>query len=257
MNYIWQHKEAFFGTAVFIIAVMLFLLLCGLKEPDPPYVEECILLDFSTPTTETTLLEQTGGGGNPDAGASNAIPQDNHNTSTQNSNSNSISNQGFETQASEDAPTLQSGNEPSSETPSPTPTPAPTSKTEGRINFGGIVGGTGSGTSGSGTGSGNPGLGGGTGSGSGTGSGPGGSGGSIGNRKVTKIDPVGKDNMTGTVKLKILVNENGVVESVTVVSTDCTECTKPAIEAVKKWKYEAKPGSGTQTGIVTVEFKLR
>ena len=93
MNYFMQHKEAFIGSAIFIAAVLLFLLLCGLKMPDPPLVEECILLDFSTPTEESTLLDTRGGGGNPNAGASTAnATTSNQNTSTQNSNSNSNSN---------------------------------------------------------------------------------------------------------------------------------------------------------------------
>ena len=134
----------------------------------------------------------------------------------------------------------------------------PTSRAEGRVNFGGLAGGNASGNGGSGTGSGNPGWGGGSGSGGGSGTGPGGIGGSIGNRKVTKVLPENKDNMTGTVKLKITVNEKGIVETAEpAAGTTCSECVPFAIKAVKQWKYEAKPGSGTQTGIVTVEFKLK
>ncbi|MBQ2076989.1 MAG: hypothetical protein II471_05685, partial [Bacteroidales bacterium] len=107
-----QHKEAFIGSAIFVIAVLLFLLLCGLKMPDPPLVEECILLDFSTPTEESTLLDTRGGGGNPNAGASTAnATTSNQNTSTQNSNSNSNSNPSVESQAFEDAAPLPSGND--------------------------------------------------------------------------------------------------------------------------------------------------
>ncbi len=218
MNYFMQHKEAFIGSAIFVIAVLLFLLLCGLKMPDPPLVEECILLDFSTPTEESTLLDTRGGGGNPNA---------------------------------------PSGNDSKGET-TENVEPTPTSRAEGRVNFGGLAGGNASGNGGSGTGSGNPGWGGGSGSGGGSGTGPGGIGGSIGNRKVTKVLPENKDNMTGTVKLKITVNEKGIVETAEpAAGTTCSECVPFAIKAVKQWKYEAKPGSGTQTGIVTVEFKLK
>ena len=258
MNYFMQHKEAFIGSAIFVIAVLLFLLLCGLKMPDPPLVEECILLDFSTPTEESTLLDTRGGGGNPNAGASTAnATTSNQNTSTQNSNSNSNSNPSVESQAFEDASPLTSGNDSKGET-TENVEPTPTSRAEGRVNFGGLAGGNASGNGGSGTGSGNPGWGDGSGSGGGSGTGPGGIGGSIGNRKVTKVLPENKDNMTGTVKLKITVNEKGIVETAEpAAGTTCSECVPFAIKAVKQWKYEAKPGSGTQTGIVTVEFKLK
>ncbi len=248
-----QHKEAFIGTVIFIAAVIMFLLFCGLKMPDPPLVEECIILDFTTPTEETPLLEQRGGGGNPNAGASTSnATTSSQNTSTQNSNSNSNSNPNVESQAFEDAATLPSGNESNEES---TEEPAPVSKAEGKLNFGGLSGNSGSGSGGSGSGGGNPGYGGGSGSGGGSGNGPGGVGGSIGNRKVTKVSPPQKAGMFGEVKLKITVNENGTVETVVPISNTCAECVSDAINAVKKWKYEPMPGKGTQTGIVTVEFK--
>ncbi len=157
-----------------------------------------------------------------------------------------------ESQAFEYAAHLPSGNDSKGETKENVE-PTQTSRTDGRVNFGGLFGGSGSGN-------GNPGWWGGSGSGGGSGTGPaGGVGGSIGNRKViSKVYPENKDNMTGTVKLKITVNEKGIVETAEPTSeTTCSECVPFAIKAVKQWKYEAKPGSGTQTGIVTVEYKLR
>ena len=258
MNYFMQHKGAFIGTTIFVALLLLFLLFCGLTIPedDDKIIEKCILLDFTTPSEESTLLDTRGGGGNPDAGASTAnATTSNQNTSTQNSNSNSNSNPSVESQASEDAPHLPSGNESTSETTENTE-PKQTSRAEG-LNFGGLAGGSGSGNSGNGAGGGNPGFGGGSGSGGGSGNGPGGNGGDLGNRKVSKVEPEKKDNMTGTVKLEIIVNEKGIVESAIVKETNCTECSPYAIKAVKQWRYEAKPGSGTQKGIVTVEFKLK
>lgn len=251
MNYFMQHKEAFIGSAIFAAAVLLFLLLCGYTMPDPPLVEECILLDFSSTPTEAPQIAETttGGGGNPNAGASQA---------TNPKPSNQITNPtaGVVTGNDVSTPAMQEGAAPEQETVE-TSQPTPTSKTEGKVNFGGLSGGSGSGTSGTGSGGGNPGWGGGTGSGGGTGNGPGGIGGSLGNRKVTKVEPEHKEGMVGTVKLKITVNERGVVEFAEPVSNNCSECVSYAIKAVKQWKYEAKPGSGTQTGIVTVEFKQK
>lgn len=260
MNYFAQHKEAFIGTAIFIAAVLLFLLLCGLKMPDPPLVEESIILDFTTPTEEITLHDRVGGGGNPNAGASTASASTStQNTSTQNSNSNSNtnSNPSVESQAFEEAATLPSGNDSKGEE-TKEPAPAPVSKAEGKLNFGGLANGKGSGNSGSGTGGGNPGFGGGNGSGGGSGNGPGGVGGSLGNRKVTKKDPEQREGMFGTVKLKITVNEKGKVETAEpTTGTTCQECVPFARKAVMQWQYEPKPGSGTQTGIVIVEFKQK
>lgn len=250
MNYLMQHKEAIIGTAIFIAAVLLFLLLCGYTMPDPPYVEECIVLDFTTSPIENppAPANTSGGGGNPNAGASKA-------TNPQPSDHITNPTSGVLT-GNESAPAMQEGSAPEQEVVD-VPEQKPTSKTEGRVNFGGLSGGSGSGSSGSGTGGGNPGWGGGSGSGGGSGNGPGGIGGSIGNRKVTKVEPDHKEGMVGTVKLKISVNEKGIVETADPISNTCSECVSYAIAAVKKWRYEAKPGSGTQTGIVTVEFKQK
>lgn len=255
MNFFKQHNQGIIGATVYTVVAILILLLLGFTIPVPPPVEECILLDF-------------GGGGNPNAGAS-ASASSNHNTSTQNSNSNSNSNSnpvsGVETQAFEDAASLQSSNvktetqEQTQNTTEPVSEPQPTvNQRAANLGFGNVTGGTGTGNSGTGTGGGNPGYGGGSGSGGGNGTnGLGGIGGNIGNRKVTKVEPDHKDNMTGTVVLKVMVNEKGIVENVSLVSSNCSECTQYAIAAVKKWKYEAKPGTGTQTGQVTVEFKQK
>jgi hypothetical protein len=46
-----------------------------------------------------------------------------------------------------------------------------------------------------------------------------------------------------------------VILNLNIISTNCNECVQPAKDAVKQWLYEAKPGSGYQTGNVTIEFK--
>ncbi len=78
-----------------------------------------------------------------------------------------------------------------------------------------------------------------------------------GSRGVIKVDPVAKDNSYGTVKFKITVNETGKVTDITLISTTCDECIQPAKDAIEKWKYEPKPGSGYQIGTVIIEFKQR
>jgi TonB family protein len=121
------------------------------------------------------------------------------------------------------------------------------------MNFGD---GTGTGTAGSETGAGNPGTGGG-GDGTGTGPGPGGVGGSLDGRgMLKKVNPKNQDNLEGRVVLKITVDENGNVTNISLISSNCNQCTQLAIDAVKQWKYEKKPGAGYQTGTVAVEFRL-
>jgi TonB family protein len=78
-----------------------------------------------------------------------------------------------------------------------------------------------------------------------------------GNRQLIKVDPESRDNMYGTVILKITVNENGIVTDINLVSTNCDQCVKAATDAIKKWQYEPLPGSGYQIGIITIEFKQK
>jgi len=140
---------------------------------------------------------------------------------------NRITNPSAESQTFEDAAHFPSGNDSKSEKVDKEPTSI--SRTEGRLNFGRQVGGSGSG---------------------------GGSGsiGDLNGRIVVKVEPDNKDNLTGMVKLEITVNEKGNVETVKVIQSNCSECTPLAIETVKKWKYEPKPGSGIEKGIVRFEF---
>lgn len=249
---IQQHKHAIIGCIIYCIFAIILLLLLGFKTPLPLPKEECIIIDF-------------GGGGNPNAGgAPYTAPTTNVNPQ------HSVPTQGPTTQNFEESASLPNTNkENTEETTTTNTTQTNTTQTNtntDRLNrLGNIFGpgngtgtgtgtGSGSGTGGSGSGSGNPGIGGG--SGGGTGSGPGGLGGGIGNRRqITKVEPKGKDNMTGVVVLKITVNEDGNVTDIAVVSTTCNECVQLAKNAVKQWKYEAKPGTGYQTGNVTIEFK--
>ena len=72
---------------------------------------------------------------------------------------------------------------------------------------------------------------------------------------MEKVDPVTRENSFGKVVLEVTVNESGSVTEVRLVSSTCNDCVQPAKDAVKKWKYQALPGSGFQTGIVIIEFK--
>lgn len=78
-----------------------------------------------------------------------------------------------------------------------------------------------------------------------------------GSRGFTRVDPESSDNMFGIVVLEITVDEKGNVSDVSLVSTTCDQCVKAAIDAVKKWKYEALPGSGYQIGKVSIDFRQR
>ena len=252
MNYFMQHKEAFIGTIIFIVAIILFLVCCGLTMPDPPYVEESILLDFSTTVTETPMEnESKGGSGNPDAGASKAeskVSPSKSSPSQSSTTSNSSSAEQIETQANEEAATVPSGSSNNNDNKAEE-TPQ-VSQTNNKVDFSNLSGSTNL-NGGSSAQNNNP---------SGPKSkdqGPAGSGyGNLNSGKLLqKIEPVGKDNLTGTVKLEITVNKSGNVETVKVIQSNCSECTPLAIEAVKKWKYA--PGNVNLKGQVTVEFKLK
>jgi TonB family protein len=245
MTEVRKHIHGIIGAFLFKIITIALLLLFGFTTPLPLPPEEGILLDF-------------GGGGNVNAGASSSASSNEQNASTQNS-----SNSGVNTQNFEDAASMQSSTIPNPLNPNTnnntnnTESTSPSNPNADRLNnlFGGNVfgNGTGSGTSGDGSGSGNPGTG--TG-GDGSGTGPGGVGGSLdGRRQIKKVDPIAEANMFGRVVLKITVNEQGNVTDVSLVSSNCDRCVKAAIDAVKQWKYESKPGSGYQTGNVAIEFK--
>jgi outer membrane biosynthesis protein TonB len=247
MSFIKEHIHGITGATVFVIIMLLLLFLLGFSTPLPLPEERGILIDF-------------GGGGSVNAGASSQTASDTRNNVTQ-----TPSNSGYNTQDMEDAPSLQTSDKPNTNnTPTTSATENTTTTTEQRpvlndrlsgLNIGGALsgGGTGTGTSGSGTGSGNPGLGDGI---NGSGRGPGGIGGNLtGRRQIKKIDPEQKENMFGKVELQITVDEKGDVSSISLVSTNCNECVPLAIAAVKQWKYEAKPGSGYQVGVVEIGFQ--
>ena len=58
-------------------------------------------------------------------------------------------------------------------------------------------------------------------------------------------------NVTGTVKLQVTIAANGTVKTAKVIGGHPL-LVDPAIDAVKKWKYE--PGSGDTTTIVEFHF---
>jgi TonB family protein len=74
-------------------------------------------------------------------------------------------------------------------------------------------------------------------------------------RGYTGEMPTAKDNMVGKVVLEITVDEKGNVTSIALKSTTCNECVQSAKDAVAKWKYDARPGTGYQTGTIVIEFK--
>ena len=245
MSFVKQHIHGIIGSILFIIGVIILLLLLGFTTPLPLPPEEGILLDF-------------GGGGNIDAGESSSSTSNEQNASTQNS-----SNTGVNTQDIEDAASMQASNVPNpfnSNSNSDANSESETTNTQQvNSNLTNLLNGTmfgngdGTGTSGTGLGSGNPGDG--TG-GDGSGSGPGGYGGDVGGRAVLNgPKPPNQDNMFGEVKLKYNVNADGIVSDISIVSTTCSECNAIAIATLKKWRYEKKPGSGYQSGIVIFQFK--
>lgn len=246
MQFLKEHIHAVVGSAIFVAVAIILLLLLGFTTPLPLPEERGILIDF-------------GGGGSLNAGASSSATSTHQNVSTQSS-----SNSGVTTQDIEEAPSMQSSASPNDninrnntpvESTSSTEN-TPTNRLQDRLgnsNMGNIFGdGTGRGNEGTGTGDGAPGLGIGS---NGSGQGPGGIGGSLtGRRQVKRVEPAKKDNMFGKVILQIDVDDKGNVVFVTLVQSNCDPCTQSAIDAVKQWKYEAKPGSGTQTGTVTIIF---
>ncbi len=246
MSFIKEHIHGVTGATIFLIIMLLLLLLLGFTTPLPLPEEQGILIDF-------------GGGGSINAGASSHVSSNNSNSNTQ-----APFNSGYNTQNFEEAPSLTDSDIPNTSNAATTSTAQnPTTQEEerpvlndrlGGLNIGGALsGGIGTGTSGTGTGSGTPGLGTGTG---GSGSGPGGIGGNLSGRKqIKKVDPARKENMFGRVELKITVDDKGNVSNIEVVNTNCNECVQPAKDAVAQWKYEAKPGSGYQVGLVTIDFQ--
>jgi len=246
MSFVKQHIHGILGATLFAIVAIVLLLLLGFttKLPLPP--EEGILLDF-------------GGGGNVNAGESSSATSNEQNASTQNSSNTGVNTQSFEDAASMQSSTIPNPFSDNSNSNNNTNTESSTTNQNTShlpsfmdgMNFGD---GNGTGTSGDGTGDGNPGTG--TGD-NGSGTGPGGYGGSLDGRGLLKkVDPANQDNLEGRVVLKITVDENGNVTSVSVVSSNCSQCTQLAITAVKQWKYEKKPGAGYQVGTVAVEFRL-
>ncbi len=235
MNFVKKHIHAIIGVIIYMIIVILILILLGFTTPLPLPEEEGILIDFggsgarevSSPApasrTEVTPSSQTTG----------VITQDYEETASMPSSS-----------VPSEAEIIED----------PVETAAQTAE---RLNerLGGVFG---SGTSGTqtGSGTGHPGMGDRTHG--GTGGGPSGVGGSLEGRRLLKIvDPEGKDNMTGTVVLRITVDENGNVSNIRMVRTTCSECVELARKAVSQWKYASSPGTGYQTGEVIINFEQK
>jgi len=217
-------------------AAIILLLLLSFTIPDPPPVEKGILLDLGG-----------AGSGTPNPGPSSPSSSDaQHNASSQHT---PVS--GSLTQDLEEAPALPSGNNPDNQqlTPEEIQRREKANKISNLTQFG-----NGSPGNGVGPGSGLPGSNG-DGSTPGDGGGPGGVGGNVGSRKISKIvEPMQKPDMFGKVILSYLVNEQGVVSNISVVSSNCAECTSYAITALSQWKYEPLPGAKLQKGQQTFNF---
>jgi TonB family protein len=243
MNFVKKHKHGLLATLLLHGVAIVLLFLFGFTTSLPLPEEEGILLDFGGAGSGTTNP------GSSSPGTSNAQ----HNVSSHNT-----PHTGNLTQDSEEAPALPSSN---NATSNEVTSDANENVQEEPVfnnpikNFAGSLSGGGTGTGDEGTGTGHPGFGG-DGSTPGQGGGPGGIGGDLGGRKLTAYaEPDNKDNLFGEVQLKITVDESGNIREVFVVSSNCTECNRYAIEAVRKWKYESSPGSGLQTTVVTIKFK--
>lgn len=245
MEFVRKHIHAIIGVIIYIITVLILLLLFGFTTPLPLPEEQGILIDF---------------GGSGTREAASPAPRPRPQPQPQRTESSGVVTQDFEETVSM----------PSSEVPSNatvTDTPSQTNETEdesaedatesSRRDLDNLFQGAfGSGTSGSGSGSGtgHPGMG--DGSGEGTSSGPGGIGGSLeGRRLVHRVEPEGRANLVGTVVFRITVNENGNVTSVVLVRSTCPECVELARQAVRQWRWAPSPGSGYQTGNVTINFE--
>ncbi|HOE04409.1 MAG TPA: TonB family protein [Bacteroidales bacterium] len=235
MEFMKKHKEGIIATLIFHGFVILILMLLGFTTPLPLPVEQGILLDFGGAGSGTT-----------DPGPSSPASSDaQHNASSLHNTPVS----GNLTQNSEEAPAL-----PSSNNATTNQTSNNSNQTSRVPNMSNLFGG-GSPGDGQGPGSGLPGNGG-DGSTPGDGGGPGGVGGGVGNRGiVTKVEPQQRPDMFGTVVLNFYVDEYGNVSNITVASSNCAGCTELAKAALKKWKYEPKPGAKLQTGKVTFKFE--
>jgi TonB family protein len=76
-------------------------------------------------------------------------------------------------------------------------------------------------------------------------------------RAKTKVQPVYPDlarkmNITGTVKLQVVVSPNGTVKDAKVVGGHPV-LASAALEAVKKWRFE--PAAVESTGVVDFKFE--
>ena len=75
-------------------------------------------------------------------------------------------------------------------------------------------------------------------------------------RAKTKVQPVYPDlarrmNITGTVKVQVVVAPNGTVKDAKVVGGHPV-LANAALEAVRKWRFE--PAAGESTGVVDFKF---
>jgi TonB family protein len=76
-------------------------------------------------------------------------------------------------------------------------------------------------------------------------------------RAKTRVEPVypelaRKMNITGTVKVEVVVSPNGNVKDAKVMGGHPV-LANAALEAVKKWKFE--PAAGESTGVVEFKFE--
>lgn len=250
MDYLRKHIHAVIGVILYLITVLLILLLLGFSTPLPLPEEEGILIDFGgSGTTESarparTQTEESTRQESDRAESSGVVTQDYEETVSM---------------PSDDTPSeADISDRPSTGDDAPEDTQEETSQDDAR-NLDDLFrsalesGQNGGGSSGQ-TGTGHPGMG--DGSSEGQGTGPGGIGGSIeGRQLVHRVEPERKPNLVGTVEFRITVNEHGVVTNIRLVRSNCAECNDLARKALQQWRYAPKPGSGYQSGNVTIHFE--
>ncbi len=78
-------------------------------------------------------------------------------------------------------------------------------------------------------------------------------------RAKTKVQPLYPDlarkmNISGTVKIEVVVSPNGVVKEARIVGGHPV-LANAALDAAKKWRFE--PASGENTGIIDFKFEPR
>lgn len=227
-----DNRNGIIAAVAMLLLTLLLLFLIKTHEPDPPKITLPVPIAFDEGIDDFEIYNA--GGGAPSA-VTNPDPQ----------------------------PQPAAQEQPTQTTPSAVRVPPSTSTSSGQTSgqesapsspFGGSGSG-GSGTSGSGGG-----FGGDSGTGSGTGtSGTGGAGQRVRENDLTS-NPRTPNNQTHTIALKLIVDANGTVISVTEIRDRTTTTNQVLIDEVKELvkrevKYKPKAGAGNETVYYTVTVR--